>query len=152
MHHSTQASSSAAARRSSSISVLSERQPFCRHEKRCSDASIISNTSNRTDFKREVVFPPIHEHNEDMLVSQYEMTCHLKNFASANELERSKYKVKGDGGKFKPEYEATENFIKLECLENKQQASVSQEVEQSLVCQGAERGANTTSRIKMTRI
>ena len=70
-------------RRGSSISVLSERRPSYQYGKRCSDASIISDrreSCSGTDFRKEMVFSPIHEHNEEM--TQCKATIHLENLAS----------------------------------------------------------------------
>jgi len=112
----TSISSLFTSRRSSSASILSERRSSYQYgRRRCSDASILSDRrSSETDIKREVVFSPIHECNEEVSVSQYEMTSHLEDFTNTNyELGPSKsIEVVVE--------QVTECCMKLESLENKE--------------------------------
>ena len=126
--HSTKASSqssipSAAARRCSLTSVQSldhYGQP---------DVGI---TSNHTEmnFKRRVTLSPLHEQNEE----SYEMINHLpENFTITNNwleqrsksMETNVNQVRSDQEIVGLEYGASENFIKLQYLGNKQQDNVS---------------------------
>lgn len=84
-------------RRSSSASVLSERRPSYQYGKRCSDASIISGRrSSVVDYRREMAFSPINEHDEETSIPQYETTIHLENTTNTIELEPSKCQRSND--------------------------------------------------------
>lgn len=121
LFNSTRASISSylSARRGSSVSVLSERIPSYHYGRQCSDSDA-SNTSSRrstlTDFKRELF--PIDEHNEEMLLSQYDLTNHLKNVTGAHELESSKVYTEEEGVK-QPSESTKQNSIKFECMKTK---------------------------------
>jgi len=109
---------SSSAKKGSSTSVLSERHSPYQYGRRCSNISIRSNRSSGTDIERKMVFSPIRIHDEEGSISQYEIT-------STNELRPSK-QIKAVAERDRNdemsrlESEATENCIKLECLENKE--------------------------------
>ena len=105
--YSTQTSS----RRGSSASILSERRSSYQYGRKCSDASIVNGRRiSETVCRREVVFSPIHEYNEEIQMT----ASNLESFTSTNKLESSKNEDIKDENDVR---ESIENAIKLESEE-----------------------------------
>ena len=100
-------------RRGSTASILSERRSSYQYGRRCSDASIVNGRrGSEPTCRKEIVFSPIHEHNEDTQV-----ISHLESFTSTNYLEKSKTEEIKDEENDSGGSISTGNAIKLEITE-----------------------------------
>ena len=98
---------STSSRRGSSASILSERRSSYQYGRKCSDVSIVNGRRvSEATCRREIVFSPIHEYNEEI-----QMNSNLESFTSTNKLEPSRSEDIKDESDIK---KSTKNTIKLE--------------------------------------